>query len=127
MCEQNVSYLAKHSELGSNNLKPNLPENYPENTKIAIAACKFSKFFRGACPRIPLQLFLFLNQLQISSAEKKKLKKCGNYGPPFSKCFATPLPALVGGEKNLVIDFGPPPHTLEMLPPSLYLLEVCKK
>ena len=42
-----------------------------KSTKIAIAACKFSKFFGGACPRTPLELFLFLNQLRICSAEKK--------------------------------------------------------
>ena len=68
----------------------------------------------------PLQLFLFLNQFQISSAKKNTLdKKCGNYAlpPPFLKILATPLPALVVGKENLVIGFGPP--TLEMLPPSL--------
>ena len=40
-------------------------------------------------------VFLFLNQLQISFAEKKmRLKKCDNYAPPpFSKFLATPLPS----------------------------------
>ena len=34
----------------------------------------------------------------------------GNYAPPrLLKFLATPLPALVVGEKNLVIGFGPPP------------------
>ena len=37
--------------------------------------------------------------------------------PPLLKFLATPLPALVVGEENLVIGFGPP--TLEMLLPSL--------
>ena len=39
--------------------------------------------------------------------------------PPLLKIFATPLPALVEGEENLVIGFGRPPFTLEMLPPLL--------
>ena len=38
--------------------------------------------------------------------------------PPL-KFLATPLPALVVGEENLVISFGLPPPTLEMLSPSL--------
>ena len=85
MCEQTASYLAKHSELGSQNLKQNLSEIYAITTKIAIVACKFSKILRGACPKTPLEFFLFLNQLLIFPAEKKKkrLKKCGNYAPPF--------------------------------------------
>ena len=45
-------------------------------------------------------------------------KKCGNYAlSPLLKFLAMPQPALVVGEENLVIGFGPP--TLEMLPPSL--------
>ena len=55
--------------------KQNLPENDSKNTKIAIAACKFSKIFRGSMPQTPLEPFLFLNQLQISSAEKNTLEK----------------------------------------------------
>ena len=35
----------------------------------------FQKFSGGASPRTPLELFLFLNQLQISSVVKKTLKK----------------------------------------------------
>ena len=46
--------------------------------------------------------------------------------PPFFKFLATPLPALVVGEENLVIGFGPPP-TLEVLPPSLFVNAcICK-
>ena len=58
--------------------KQNLCENYSKSTKITIIACKFSNFSGGgACPRTPyLEPFLCLNQLQISSAEKKiRLKK----------------------------------------------------
>ena len=50
--------------------KQTLPENYSKSTKIAITAFKFQKFSGGACPRTPLELFLFLNQLQFCSAEK---------------------------------------------------------
>ena len=101
--------------IGVKKFKHNLPENYSKSTKIAIPACKFLNFFGVACPRTPVELFLFLNQLQISSAEKNTL---GFYATPLLKCLISPLPTLVVGEENLVIDFGPPP-TLEMLPPSL--------
>ena len=37
------------------------------------------------------------------------LKMNGSYGPPLLKYLATPLLALVVGEENLVIGFGPPP------------------
>ena len=87
-------------------------------TKIAVTACKFSKIFRGSMAPDPLELFLSLNQLQISSAENNTIdKKIGNYAPPPLRYLATPLPALIVGEKNQVIGFGP--LTLEMLPPSL--------
>ena len=55
--------------------KPSLCENYSKSTKLAITACKFSKIFRGSMPSDPLQLFLSFNQLQISSAKKKTLKR----------------------------------------------------
>ena len=51
--------------------KQNLPDNYSKSTKIANAVRKFSKFSGEAYPRTPLELFLFPNQLQICSAEKK--------------------------------------------------------
>ena len=66
------------------NIKHNLPENYSKYTKIVITACKFSKIFRGSMPPDPLELFLFLNQLQISSAEKTTRENYVNYAsPPF--------------------------------------------
>ena len=67
------------------NFKQNLFEIYSKRTKIAITACKFSKIFGGASPRNPLELFLFLNQLQISSTKKLRLKKSENYAPPSFK------------------------------------------
>ena len=72
MCEQNASYLVRHTELESQNL----PENYSKRTKIAITARKFLKIFGGSMPSDPLELFLLLNQFQLCSAEKKiRLKK----------------------------------------------------
>ena len=95
--------------------KHSLRENYSKSTKITITPCKISG---GVCPRTPRELFLFLNQLHISSVEKKNAGKKVEIMPsPLLQFLATPLPALVVSEKNLVIDFGPP--TLEMLPPSL--------
>ena len=74
--------------------KHNLPENYSTSTKIAITACKLSKIFWGSMPPDPPKFFLSLHQLQINSAEKNTLKKCGNYAPsPFkSFCYATAGP-----------------------------------
>ena len=43
-------------------------------------------------PPNPLELFLFFSQLQIGSAGKNMLKKCGNYhpSPPFKIfCYAS--------------------------------------
>ena len=87
MCEPNASYLAKHSEL---RLK-NLAENYSKSTNpLNLYSMYIFKNFPD-----PLKLFLFLNQLQISSAEKVHLKKRGYYVllSPL-KIFATPLRAL---------------------------------
>ena len=56
--------------------KHSLPENYSKSTKIAISLqqhVNFQKFLGGACPRTPLELSWFY-QLQISSAEKKKIR-----------------------------------------------------
>ena len=55
--------------------KQNYPEIYSKSTKIAITACKFSKIFRGSMPPTFLGPFLFLNQLQINSAEKNAPEK----------------------------------------------------
>ena len=59
-------------------------------------------------PRILQELFLFLNQLQISSVEKKTLEKVEIIPSSLLQFLATPLPALVVNEENLVIGFGPP-------------------
>ena len=63
---------------------------------------------------------MFPNQLQISSAAKNTLEKCGNLVPlPFIKLLAAPMPALYVGEKNLTIGFGLP--TLECFRHRCYL------
>ena len=49
----------------------------------------FTKFFRGACPRTPPELFLLLNQLQICFAEiKTTLAKNVEIMAPVLKVFA---------------------------------------
>ena len=40
-----------------------LPENCSKKSKIGITECKFSKFFRGACPQTPLESFCYLSCL----------------------------------------------------------------
>ena len=62
--------------------KQNLAENYSKSTKIAIRACTFLKIFRESMPPNPLETFLFLNQLQISSAKKIALEKNVKMMPP---------------------------------------------
>ena len=75
VCEQNASYLAKHSELGPKKFKQKLRENYSKSDKIAITACEFSNIFGvRACPRTPLELLLFFSQLKISLVLPKKIR-----------------------------------------------------
>ena len=64
-------------------LKQNLAENYSKSTKIAIRSCTFSKIFRGSMPPDPPpKSFLFLNELQISFAEKNTLEHNVEITPP---------------------------------------------
>ena len=70
MCAQNASYFAKHSESGSKNLNTFCLKIIQKALKIAIQHVNFQNFSGEACPRTALKLFLFLNQLQICSAEK---------------------------------------------------------
>ena len=88
MCEQNVSYLAKHPELRLKKFNHNSPKNYLKGTKIAISLqhVNFQKFLGGACPRTTLELSWF-NQLQISSAEKNTLEKMWKLCPLLFKIF----------------------------------------
>ena len=71
--------------------KQNLRENYSKSTKIAITACKFSKFFRASVPPDSLEPFLLLIQFQLCSAKKIHLKKNVKIMPPLFKFLATPL------------------------------------
>ena len=84
-------WRSTRSELGSKSFEQNLPENYSKSTKIAITAWKFSKISGGASPGP------FLNQLQISSADKNAQEKYVEIKPPRAllKFLATPLPTLV--------------------------------
>ena len=53
----------------------NLSENHLKSTKITITARKFSKIFRGSMSPNPLEPYLCLKELQISSAERNTLEK----------------------------------------------------
>ena len=63
--------------------KQKLPGIIQKALKQSLQHVNFLKFFRGSMPRIPLEPFLFRNQLQISSAlQKLRLKKkCRISGP----------------------------------------------
>ena len=82
MCEQHASHLAKHSELEPNKYTQNLSENYSKITKIAITACKFSKIFRRACLRTPLELFLVFQSALNLFCRKKNTRKNVEIMPP---------------------------------------------
>ena len=83
--------------------KQSLPENYAKSTKIANTARNFKKIFRGSMPPDPPEPFLFLNQLQISSAEKNTLEKDAEImAPPFKiSCCAT-VSQLTSKSRSLV-------------------------
>ena len=66
-------------------------ENYSKSTQIAITVCKFSKIFGGEHAPEPLYFYLFLEQLQICSVEKKTLEKNVEIMPTLLKFVATPL------------------------------------
>ena len=56
----------------SKQFKQNLPRNCSKSAKMATAACKFSKFSGGACPRTP-RAFFIVNILQNNSSRKKNV------------------------------------------------------
>ena len=53
------------------NFKQNLRENYSKSTKIAIAACTFSKFVRGSMSLDPLRAFPIFQSAPNSFRRKK--------------------------------------------------------
>ena len=58
--------------------------------KQPLQPVNFQNFILGACFRIPQSFFLFLNQLQNYSAEKKYAQNFVEIMPPL-KFLATPL------------------------------------
>ena len=86
MWEQNASYLAKHSELGSKNLYKICLIIIEKALKWPLKNVDFQKFSGGACPRTSLEHVTFFNQRQISFAEKNivlPLKKNVEIKAPF--------------------------------------------
>ena len=75
---------------------------------MAIAVCKISKTFGGACPRTPLESFLAIKLLKINSAGTNTLEKSdenwcllpkqiSEYAPDmkhFQKAYLRPFPSL---------------------------------
>ena len=83
MCEQNASYLVKHSDLGAKNL--NKIKNCSKSAKMATTLYTFSKMFRASVPPDPPRSFFIPNMLQNNSAEKSTLKNKANWGAPSLK------------------------------------------
>ena len=98
MCTQNVFW---------SKILNNLLQNYSKVTEIAITACKLSKIFRESMPPNPPIAFLVSSLASNYFCRKNTLEKNVVIMPPRLKFLATPLPALVVGEKNLAIAFGP--------------------
>ena len=63
MCQQNASYLAKHSELGSKSLNKIWVKVFKKH-KNSYYSMKIFKIASGN--HTPREPFLFLNQVQIS-------------------------------------------------------------
>ena len=84
-CANKMHRILRSTQIRVKQFKQNLPENYSKRTRIAITACKFSKFFPGSMLPDPLETFLLLNQLQICFAEKILLQKVWKLWlePPF--------------------------------------------
>ena len=82
MCEQNTSTLVSTLKLEDTNFNKNLPENCLKCLiKIAIANLQIFKKIseeHALGPLGPIEPFLFLNLLQINSANKNTLKKSQN-------------------------------------------------
>ena len=53
LCEQNASYLEKHSKLWAKNIKQNLPENCFKSLKWPLQYVNFQKISGDVCPRTP--------------------------------------------------------------------------
>ena len=74
-CANKMHHIWQNTHNQGQKFIQNLCENYSKSPIIDFTACKFFKFFSGNMPQDPLEHFLFLNQLQIRSAKKKKTLK----------------------------------------------------
>ena len=73
MCAQNEAYLVKHIRIRCKTYKVWL-KIVQTALKWPLQYVNFQKFSREKCPQTPLEPFLFLDFLQINSAEKNTLK-----------------------------------------------------
>ena len=77
MYEQNVLYLVKHLDLGAKNLNKICLKIVQKVLKWPLQYVNFQEFSGRACPRTPLEPFLFSSCFKIIVAEKKlRTKKC---------------------------------------------------
>ena len=91
MCEQNVSYLAKHSELGSKNLNKIRLKIIEKALKEPLQRVNFQNSSGAACPQTPYSFSCLSITSKFVLPKKMHQKKCGNYGPPLLKFLATIL------------------------------------
>ena len=73
MYEQNASCLVKHSELGAKNFNKIRPKIVKQVLKWPLQHVNFQKFSGGACPRTPLEPFLFSICIKITLPKKTTL------------------------------------------------------
>ena len=74
MCKQNESYLVKHIRIRGKTYKICL-KIVQTARKWLVQCVNFRKSSGGTCSRTSIKPFLFLNLLQINSAEKVHLKE----------------------------------------------------
>ena len=87
MYEQNASYLVKHSDLGANNSNKICLKIVQKVLKWPLQYVNFQKFSKGACPRTPLEPFLFSMYFKIILPKKNMLENMSNLGAPSLKKF----------------------------------------
>ena len=80
MCEQNASYLVKHSDLGAKNLNKICLKIGQKVLKWPLQYVNFQKCFGAACPRTLLEPFLFSIYFKIIRPENSTPENMAKFG-----------------------------------------------
>ena len=69
------------------NFNQNLPKTCSKSTKWPLQYISFTKFFRGTCPRTPLEPFLFSICFKTILPEKKTFENMSKFSAPLPEKF----------------------------------------